>query len=96
MVARYREIRGKLGFFGWLWRILFVGWQVLMVAWFLGYTTEVAPMVEGDDAASVGAAIGVGLSWMVILFFWVCGTIILGLFVLLTRRTRALVPDSRY
>ena len=68
-----------------------------MVAWFLGYTTEVAPMVEGDDAASVGAAIGVGLSWMVILFFWVGGTtIILGLFVLLTRRTRALVPDSQH
>ena len=52
-------------------------------------------MVERDNAASVGAAIGIGLSWMMILFSWVCGTIILGLFVLLTRRTRALVSDSR-
>ena len=51
-------------------------------------------MVEGSDAASAGAAIGIGISWMMILFFWVGGTVILGLFVLLTRRTKALVPVS--
>ena len=88
----YREVRGKLGFFGWLWRILLLGWQALMVAWFISYTSDVAPMVEGAGAASAGAAIGIGISWMVILFFWVGGTVILGLFVLLTRRTKAMVP----
>ena len=90
--AGYREVRGKLSIFGWLWRLLLLGWQVLMIVWFITYTGKVAPMVEGNDAAAAGAAIGVGLSWMMILFFWAGGTVILGLFVLLTRRTKAMVP----
>ena len=65
------------------------------MAWFLGYTAEVAPMVDDEGAAGVGAALGVGISWMMILFFWISGTIILGLFVLLARRPQTLVPDSR-
>ena len=92
--AGYREVRGKLGFFGWLSRLLLAGWQILMINWFITYTSKVSPMVEGSDAASAGAAIGIGISWMMILFFWVGGTVILGLFVLLTRRTKALVPVS--
>ena len=59
--AGYREVRGKLSIFGWLWRLLLLGWQVLMIVWFITYTGKVAPMVEGNDAAAAGAAIGVGL-----------------------------------
>ncbi len=89
----YREVRGKLGFFGWVWRILLLLWQVAMFAWFIDATTAVAPMIEqGNDAQRTGAALGLGLGWMFILFFWVGGTVILGLFVLLTRRTKAMVP----
>lgn len=64
-----------------------------MVVWFFSYTLDVAPLVEGaqSNAARAGATIGVALSWGLILFFWVGGTVILGLFVLLTRRTRMLV-----
>lgn len=89
----YREVRGKLGFFGWVWRILLLLWQVAMIAWFVSATAAVAPMIEeGNDAQSAGAALGLGLGWMFILIFWAAGTVILGLFVLLTRRTKAMVP----
>ena len=47
--AGYREVRGKLGFFGWLSRLLLAGWQILMINWFITYTSKVSPMVEGSD-----------------------------------------------
>ena len=97
MVAGYKEVKGKLGFFGVVWRLLFWGWQLLMVAWFFAYTADVAPLVEGaqTDVERAGASLGIAFSWGLILFFWVGGTVILGLFVLITRRTRALVPVER-
>lgn len=90
----YREVRGKVGFFGAVWRFLLVGWQILMLLWFWSYTASVTSLVESQssDAGSLGATIGMGISWAYILFVWVCGTIILGLFVLLTRPPRILVP----
>lgn len=92
----YREVRGRLGFFGWVWRILLLLWQAAMIAWFIGATTAIAPMIEGgNDVQSAGAALGLGFGWAFILFFWVGGTIILGLFVLLTKRTKAMVPVER-
>lgn len=94
--VRYKEVRGRLGFFGFVWRLLLVGWQFLMIFWFLDYTSSVAPLVDNStsDAGSLGAAIGVGLSWSLILFFWVGGTIILGLFALLTRPAKAMVKEE--
>ena len=35
MVAGYREIRGKVGFFGFVFRLLFWRWQALMLYWFI-------------------------------------------------------------
>lgn len=97
MAADYKEVKGKVGFFGLVWRVLFWGWQLLMIVWFLTYTVDVAPLVEGaqSDAARAGASIGIAFSWGLILFFWVGGTVILGLFVLMTRRTRMLVPVDK-
>ena len=56
--AGYQEVRGKLGFFGWIWRILPLGWQALMVVWFVQYVSMVAPAVEAGGAEGAGAAIG--------------------------------------
>ena len=94
MSRAYREVRVPLSFFGVLWRILFWGWQILMVVSFLSYTLDVAPLMKSaqSDAAKAGAGIGIALSWGLILFSWVGGSVILGLFVLLTQRARVLVP----
>lgn len=94
----YREIKGKLGVFGWISRILLLGWQALMLIWLVSYTGDVAPLVEDapDDFSKAGATVGIAFSWGMILFFWVGGTIILGLFALLTRRTKMLIPVERH
>lgn len=88
----YQEIRGKLGFFGWGWRILLTIWQVAMIGWIVSYTQTVAPIVEAGGAKGAGAAIGGTIGVGMIVATWVAGTIILGIFVLLTRRTKAIVP----
>ena len=90
---KFREVRGKLGFFGWLWRLLLFGWQILMAAWFLSFTSDALLIFEGGDNVfeMTGATIGISLSWGIILSFWTAGTVILGLFTLLTRPARALV-----
>ena len=100
MPKGYKEVRGKLGFFGFISRLLFWGWQALMLIWFFSYTADVAPLIEGatSGAERAGAGLGIAISWGIILFFWVGGTVILGLFLLLTRPARAMVPideDSR-
>ena len=96
VTQNYKEVRGKLGFFGFVSRLVFLGWQALMVGWFLSYTAEVAPIVEGASTAAqqFGANLGVALSWGLILFFWVGGSIILGMFVLFSRPPRMLVPSD--
>lgn len=45
---------------------------------------------EYADAATAGATIGAGLAMGSLLFLWLAGTIILGLFVLLTRRKKTI------
>ena len=89
----FREVSGSLGFFGWTWRLLLVGWQALMVWWLCAYVLDVTPVLESVDNEfeQAGATIGLGLSLSLILLFWVGGTVMLGLFALLTRPTRTLV-----
>lgn len=94
MPVRYKEVKGDLSFFGFIWRLLFWGWQALMFIWLLSYTSDVSPLVQSSQSTweRAGAAIGLTIGWSFIFFFWVGGTVILGLFVLMTRRTRMLVP----
>lgn len=88
----YQEVRGKLGLFGWVWRILLAIWQALMIGWFVSYLSAVAPMVDAGGAKGAGAVLGGTIGVGFIVAIWVGGTVIFGLFVLLTRRTKALVP----
>ena len=82
MVAGYKEIRGKLGFFGKVWRVLFWGWQVLMVFWLFKYASDVTPLIKANTSpaghVSIGTGIGLTMAVGMIAFFWVAGSIILG------------------
>lgn len=93
--AGYQEIRGKLSVFGWIWRILLLVWQAAMIGWVVSYTSTIAPMVAAGGAKGTGAAIGGTIGIGFIIAIWVGGTVIIGLFVLLTRRTKAMVPIDR-
>ena len=96
MASNYKEIRGKLGLFGKVWRVFLVGWQILMLAWWFSYTSEVAPLVENasTDLERGATGFGIAIVWSMIAFFWVGGTVVLGIFVLMTRQTKML--EKRY
>ncbi|AXK79621.1 hypothetical protein DW352_03255 [Pseudolabrys taiwanensis] len=88
--------RRKRGFFGWLFLLLFVAFNVLMLVWLASYWIAIGPrMSEGSAAAQAGSAIGATMGTGLILSMWTCGAIILGLFALLTRG-RKIVIEERY
>jgi hypothetical protein len=47
-----------------------------------------------NEAERAGAAIGTGLGFMIILFIWALGDVVLGLFVLFTRRKKLITSDE--
>jgi hypothetical protein len=87
MEQQISEKKPQRSFFGKLIKWTFIGFNLLMLLWMVvgvgGASKQVAE--AGSDAAQTGAAIGTGLGAMMIIFIWVAGDVILGIFVLLTR-----------
>lgn len=74
------------GFFGYVFLILFIGFNVLMVAWLATYWGQIGgALSEGSDAARTGATIGATIGTGLVLGIWAVGDIILGVFVYLTK-----------
>lgn len=84
----YRTIKGKLGVFGWISRIALIGWTVIMVAWMV-HAGNVA-----SDVTTAGGAVGAGIGIGMIIVLWVAGTVIFGIWALLTRPPKTLVPTE--
>lgn len=87
-----REVR-KRGFFGWVFLLVFLGFNLLMVAWMLLYWSEVAKISTTSDAGRTGQAIGSVIGTATIAFFWVAGAVVTGLFALLTRGRKTIVEE---
>ena len=88
-----KEVR-KRGFFGWLFLLLFLGFNALMVLWLVNYGTFLAGHESPDDAARIGKAIGGAMGVGMIIFIWLAGAVILGLFALLTRGRKTIVTET--
>ena len=88
-----REIR-KRGFFRWLFLIIFWIFNLFMAAWLFTYLATLSGMQTNDQFEHAGAVIGGTIDKGVLVFFWVAGAVILGLFVLLTRGQKTLVLDE--
>lgn len=89
-----REVR-KRGFFGWVFLLIFLGFNAVMLLWLIGYWTELgklpAAMSEAERAGAViGSTIGTGFIIMV----WGFGAVILGLLALLTRGRRTIITEE--
>jgi hypothetical protein len=87
-----REVRRR-GFFGWVFLILFLGWNALMAfAMFAGLrdSGEGMQAAEMPDAYAAGTAIGVGL----LLVLWAVGSVIFGLLALLTRGPVTVIEEA--
>lgn len=93
MVETYVEKRRR-GFFGRLFLVVFWLWQGIMLLWLVGYLREVAPMVTDKSANEwerAGSSIGVTFGVTFLAFWWVVGSIILGLMVFFSRGQKRLI-----
>jgi len=76
----------KRGFFGKLFKWLFVLFNFLMAIWVIGGFNAATKDYDAlSGAEQAGAAIGTGLGVAMLLVLWVIGAVILGLFVIFTR-----------
>jgi len=96
MTVIQREVR-KRGFFGHLFKWIFIGFNLLMAAWLIGYWVSIGERSAGltNEYEQTGAAIGATIASGMIVGFWMAGAVILGLFVLLTRGQKVLITEDR-
>jgi hypothetical protein len=94
MAVVRREVSDRT-VFGKIIKWVFIIFNVLMLALLLlscktnsDAISNASSQAEYADAAAAGATIGAGLVTGTLIFVWVAGAIILGLFVLFTRRKK--------
>jgi hypothetical protein len=82
--------------FGKIVKWVFILFNVLMLVWMISAMSAVGDINEQtvNDAERAGAAIGTGLGMTFLLFIWGFGDIILGLFVLFTRRKKLITVEE--
>ena len=83
--AKLRKLQRT--FFGKIIKYSFIGFNILMLLWFITGMSSAAESVNsaGSDAEQAGAAIGTGIGAMLIITIWVFGDLVLGILTLLTR-----------
>jgi Mn2+/Fe2+ NRAMP family transporter len=93
MSRTIRTERRKRGFFGWIFLILFFGFNAMMLyGTFAGLAgTGQQITAASSDAERTGAAIGTAIGVSMILVVWAAGAVILGLLVLLTPGRKVIV-----
>lgn len=92
IVRTVKYVRGPIGK---VIKWLFIAFNLLMLFWMFSYWGDVAPMIDaGSGAQQAGAAIGSTIGTGMILMFWVLGTIVLGIPVLLTKGRRVEIEET--
>lgn len=97
MPSVQREVSDRT-FFGKLIKWLFIGFNVLMLLWMISSCVAVSNISAEavNDAERAGATIGAGLGMTFLLFIWGIGDLILGMFVLFTRRKKISETGDRH
>lgn len=90
MTETYTETRRR-GFFGWVFLLVFLGWNALMILWLFRLGDYAAMAPAATEAEQAGAAIGTGISVIMILFVWCIGAVITGLLAMVTRGGKTVV-----
>lgn len=86
----------RRGFFGWIFLLLFWGYNALMLAWLVVGLGAAGGEIERSTsaAARTGAEIGTFIGATFIFVIWGAGALVLGLFVLLTRGSKVIIETS--
>lgn len=89
------EVRRR-SFFGKVFKILFVIFNLLMAAWLVSYWVQIGDLMGkiDTDAGRVGGSIGATLGTGFILAFWAAGDVVLGILTLLTRGKKILIDET--
>jgi len=81
----------KRGFFGWIFLIIFWGWNALM-AWALVMGAGAANCAQyATRAEQDGCNAGAGIGIMMVLFMWAVGSVVFGMLAYFTRGRREMV-----
>ncbi|MAK54386.1 MAG: hypothetical protein CML17_00800 [Pusillimonas sp.] len=77
----------RRGFFGTIFKWLFILFNVVMVIWLFTYWGSIGDMMNNSasDAEQAGAALGATMGTGMLFMMWALGDIILGALVLFTR-----------
>lgn len=95
MASVQREVSDRT-FFGKLMKWLFIAFNIIMILWMVTSCMAVGDVSANatNDAERAGAAIGAGLGMTFLLFVWGVGDLILGMFVLFTRRKKIITVEE--
>jgi hypothetical protein len=82
--------KNQRSLFGKIVKYTFIGFNILMLVWFIGGMASASKGIENatTEVEQAGATIGTGLGAIFIIFIWVVGAVILGIMTLLTRAKR--------
>lgn len=90
-----REVSDRT-IFGKFVKWTFIAFNILMIFWVIaGFNVASETMQDTvNDAEKAGAAIGSTIGMGMIVIFWALGDIILGMFVLFTRRKKIIETEN--
>ena len=82
-----RVEKHRRGFFGNVVKVIFIGFNIMMVVWALFALLATAGLlhVARNDAEAVGAIVGASIGAGILANLWFWGALLLGLFMFLTR-----------
>lgn len=91
-----RVEKRQRGFFGWVFLLIFWGFNLLMLAWLVLGLGGAGETMQGmtNEYERAGAEIGTAIGAMMIIMIWGAGALILGLFVMLTRGKKVIVETD--
>lgn len=97
MTQLVRTEKYQRGFFGHAFKWLFIAFNAVMLIWLIGGMMAVSnhSATLTNEAERAGAAIGTAIGVGAILFIWIVGAVILGLFTMLTKGKKIIVEETR-
>jgi high-affinity nickel permease len=95
MAVIRREVSDRTTF-GNLMKWIFIGFNILMIVWVIAGFSAASDSMQNtvNEAEQAGAAIGTTIGMGMLMIFWVLGDIILGMFVLFTRRKKIIETEE--